>query len=69
MNETNRKLKAVILAGGKGTRLSSVVKDVPKPLALVEGRPFLDYILDELAAGGIVLGEGEALHRHRLWRR
>lgn len=38
----------IILAGGFGTRLSSVVKDVPKPMAPVNGYPFLHYIFKEL---------------------
>ena len=41
-------MEAIVLAGGLGTRLRSVVKDVPKPMALVNGRPFLEYILDQL---------------------
>jgi D-glycero-alpha-D-manno-heptose 1-phosphate guanylyltransferase len=41
-------MDAVILCGGKGTRLASVVSDLPKPLAPVAGRPFLDYVLDYL---------------------
>lgn len=40
--------EAIVLAGGFGTRLRSVVSDVPKPLAPVAGRPFLGYLLDEL---------------------
>jgi len=40
----------IILAGGKGTRLQSVVRDVPKPMAPVAGRPFLFHVLDRLAA-------------------
>ena len=36
----------VILAGGLGTRLRSLVSDVPKPMANVRGRPFLEYQLD-----------------------
>ena len=41
--------EAIVLAGGFGTRLSSVVSDVPKPMAPIAGRPFLRYILDILA--------------------
>lgn len=40
--------EAIVLAGGKGTRLRSVVTKVPKPMAPVAGRPFLEYILDRL---------------------
>lgn len=47
-------IDAIILAGGKGTRLQSVVSDVPKPLAPVNGRPFLDYQLELLARSGRV---------------
>ena len=36
-------MQAVILAGGKGTRLRAEVPDLPKPLAPVNGRPFLEY--------------------------
>lgn len=38
----------IILAGGFGTRLSAVVKDVPKPMAAVNGKPFLHYIFQSL---------------------
>jgi D-glycero-alpha-D-manno-heptose 1-phosphate guanylyltransferase len=44
---------AIILAGGMGTRLSSVVPDRPKPLALVAGRPFLEHQMDYWIAQGI----------------
>ncbi len=43
----------VILAGGLGTRLKSVVSDRPKVLAPVAGRPFLSYLLDQIADAGI----------------
>src|SRR5215467_3650035 len=46
-------LTAVILAGGMGTRLRSVVADRPKVLAPVAGRPFLTYLLDQIAGAGI----------------
>jgi D-glycero-alpha-D-manno-heptose 1-phosphate guanylyltransferase len=45
--------EAIVLAGGRGTRLQSLVSDVPKPLAPVAGRPFLAWVLDHLAANGI----------------
>ncbi len=39
-------ISAVILAGGLGTRLRDTVPDVPKPMAPINGRPFLEYLLD-----------------------
>lgn len=39
---------AIILAGGFGTRLQSVVSDLPKPMAPVNGEPFLNYQLNYL---------------------
>jgi NDP-sugar pyrophosphorylase family protein len=44
---------ALILAGGLGTRLRSVVSDLPKVLAPVRGRPFLARLLDQLDAAGV----------------
>ena len=44
---------AIILAGGFGTRLKSVVRDVPKPMAPVNGKPFLHYQLLYLKHFGI----------------
>ena len=44
--------EAVILAGGLGTRLRKVVPDVPKPMAPVAGRPFLEILLEVLARKG-----------------
>jgi D-glycero-alpha-D-manno-heptose 1-phosphate guanylyltransferase len=41
-------METIILAGGFGTRLQSVVKDVPKPMAEVNGYPFLKYLFDYL---------------------
>lgn len=41
-------MEAIILAGGLGTRLNKVVKDVPKPMATVDGKPFLFYVLSWL---------------------
>jgi D-glycero-alpha-D-manno-heptose 1-phosphate guanylyltransferase len=47
-----REIVPVILAGGFGTRLRSVLPDVPKPLAPVLGRPFVEWIVRFLAAQG-----------------
>lgn len=44
---------AVVLAGGLGTRLSTVVNDRPKVLAEIGGKPFLAYLLDFLSTSGI----------------
>ena len=46
-------MQAVLLAGGLGTRLRSVVSDRPKPMALIEGRPFMEYVIRGLARHGI----------------
>lgn len=46
-------MEAIVLAGGLGTRLRSVVQNVPKPMAPVAGRPFLEYVLQHLAQQGI----------------
>ena len=46
-------ITAVILVGGKGTRLRSVVSDRPKVLAEISGRPFLAYLLIQLLSAGI----------------
>ncbi|GAB3098535.1 nucleotidyltransferase family protein [Lysobacter terrae] len=43
-------MEAVVLAGGFGTRLRHLVPDVPKPMAQVAGRPFLEILLSRLAA-------------------
>ncbi len=45
-------MEAIVLAGGFGTRLKEVVPDLPKPMAPVAGRPFLEILLSMLAAKG-----------------
>ena len=44
---------AIILAGGLGTRLKKVVQDLPKPMALIRGRPFLEYQIDFWISQGV----------------
>lgn len=36
-------MKAVIMAGGRGTRISSVARDIPKPMIKIEGKPVLEH--------------------------
>ena len=48
-----RVVDAVILAGGLGKRLRSMVDDRPKPMATIRGRPFLDILIDDLTRQGL----------------
>lgn len=56
-NATAKKLSPgssiIILAGGLGTRLRSVVSDLPKCMAPVNGKPFLDYVISYFQNEGI----------------
>lgn len=45
--------QAVILAGGEGIRLRPLTYEVPKPMVLVNNRPFLEYLIDMLKENGI----------------
>ncbi len=61
---------AIILAGGLGTRLRQAVPDLPKPMAPLDGRPFLEYQIDYWIGQGVrcfVLSVGykhELIERH-----
>lgn len=46
-------MQAVLLAGGLGTRLKSVVSDRPKPMALIGQKPFMEYVVHELSRHGV----------------
>src|SRR5512139_959345 len=46
-------MKALVLAAGEGTRLRPLTSNVPKPLLLVAGKPFLSHIFEALKAGGV----------------
>lgn len=49
-----KKIKqAVILAGGTGERLRPLTENTPKPLAPVNGIPFLDYLIQSVVSAGI----------------
>lgn len=41
-------LSVIILAGGKGTRLKSIIDNIPKPMALVNNKPFIYYLLKQI---------------------
>lgn len=45
-------MKAVIMAGGKGTRISSVASDIPKPMIKIEGKPVLEHEIECLRKQG-----------------
>jgi NDP-sugar pyrophosphorylase family protein len=63
-------MRAIILAGGFGTRLKSVIPDIPKPMAPVNGRPFLEMLIRKLRCQDItdiILSVGykkEVIHEH-----
>jgi len=59
-------ISALVLAGGLGTRLRSAVPDLPKPMAPINGRPFLEHLLDYWIYQGVgrfVLSVG---YRHEI---
>lgn len=45
-------MKTVIMAGGRGTRISSVASDIPKPMIKIEGKPVLEHELECLRDQG-----------------
>ena len=63
-------MKAIILAGGEGTRLRPMTCNVPKPLVHIAGKPVLEYILSLLEENGCteaviaVHYKGEKIERH-----
>jgi D-glycero-alpha-D-manno-heptose 1-phosphate guanylyltransferase len=64
------KITAVVLAGGFGRRIQHLLPDLPKPMAPVNGRPFLEWVVRYLAAQKIrcvILSTGhlaEAVEKH-----
>ena len=45
-------MKVVIMAGGKGTRISSVASDIPKPMIKINGKPVLEREIECLRSQG-----------------
>jgi D-glycero-alpha-D-manno-heptose 1-phosphate guanylyltransferase len=65
MSNITHPTTAIVLAGGLGTRLRSVVQDVPKPMASVGGKPFLEIVLGYYRQQGInrfILSVGHLAH-------
>jgi D-glycero-D-manno-heptose 1,7-bisphosphate phosphatase len=46
-------MKTIIMAGGKGTRIASLARDVPKPMIPLRGKPILEYQLEALLRAGL----------------
>ena len=45
-------MKTIIMAGGKGTRISSVASDIPKPMIKIQGKPVLEHEIECLRTQG-----------------
>lgn len=70
MSVAPEQITAVVLAGGFGTRIKHLLDDLPKPMAPVNGKPFVEWVVRYLAAQGIrnvILSTGhlaETVERH-----
>lgn len=70
MSVAPEQITAVVLAGGFGTRIKHLLGDLPKPMAPVNGRPFVEWVVRYLAAQGIrkvILSTGhlaETMEKH-----
>jgi D-glycero-alpha-D-manno-heptose 1-phosphate guanylyltransferase len=59
-------VEAIVLAGGLGTRLRAAVPDLPKPMAPVGGRPFLEHLLDYWVRQGVTRFVLSVGYRHEV---
>ena len=63
-------MKVIILAGGKGIRLSELTKSIPKPMVKIKGKPLIYYVMKSYARYGfknfiIALGyKGNVIKRY-----
>jgi NDP-sugar pyrophosphorylase family protein len=55
VTELSQGIKIYLLVGGRGTRLASITKGMPKPLVDVHNNPFLDYVINNLKGFDITL--------------
>jgi NDP-sugar pyrophosphorylase family protein len=54
MTDRNKNtMQAIILAGGKGTRLGALTTEIPKPLVSVGGKPIIEILLSRLRKSGV----------------
>lgn len=56
----------IVLAGGLGTRLRSIVNDVPKPMAPIQGKPFLEFLLKYWINQGVDLITLSVGYKHEI---
>lgn len=59
-------VEAIVLAGGLGTRLAGRLKGVPKPMAPIAGRPFLEILLTQLQRAGCTRAVLSVGHLHEV---
>lgn len=60
----------LVLCGGQGTRLRSVLTDRPKPLAMIDSRPFVDFVIELFVRQGVnrvILCTGYLGHQFEQW--
>ena len=66
MNKAKKNLDVVLLCGGKGQRLRPLTANVPKPLLLVNKKPFLYYVVKrflKIKVNHIFLASGDKSHK------
>lgn len=72
-NTSLKSYKAVILAGGKGTRLYPITKEIPKPLLPINKKPIINYLVDLFKSHGIkeiaVLASKEDRQDFEWWKK
>src|SRR5688572_26296624 len=49
----NHSMQAVILAGGRGTRMAPLTDTIPKPMIQIQGKPFLEHLIEMLREQGV----------------